>query len=54
MVAIFNFLVLLIYYISGNTVGLYSPRTKMIMTLILFWTTFVLRKAKLGLQLARQ
>ena len=26
---------------------------KMIMTLILFWTTFVLRKAKLGLQLAR-
>ena len=37
-----------------GTVGLYSPRTKMIMTLILFWTTFVLRKAKLGLQLARQ
>ena len=29
-------------------------KTKMIMTLILFWTTFVLRKAKLGLQLARQ
>ena len=41
------------FIIYVGTVGLYSPRTKMIMTLILFWTTFVLRKAKLGLQLVR-
>ena len=47
---IFSFYSFIIYV---GTVGLYSPRTKMIMTVILFWTTFVLRKAKLGLQLAR-
>ena len=45
---------LIFSFYSLGTVGLCSPRTKMIMTLILSWTTFVLRKAKLGLQLASQ